>query len=307
MYNWFFVNYRGFLLSCAKEISNNKRRMRPSYTLQKEVSKKGVGVFTGEEALLTLKPLPFGSGIVFQRTDLPGSPKFQLNLSLVKGTPRCTIIGNEIFSVQTVEHLMAALHVYGIDDLLVQLSGPEIPIFDGSAMPFVEMIEDAGLFPQGEKEIRELKTPVYWSCGDVHLVALPAEECRISYTLHYPSSSYIGTQFFSISLQQNSFKQEIAPCRTFSVYEEIAPLIEKGFLKGGSLESALVIKDNQVLNPEGLRLPEEMVRHKILDMIGDLYLMGFSFFAHIIAIRSGHHANNAFANELLDQFKKESL
>ena len=281
--------------------------MRPSYTIQKEVSKRGVGVFTGEEALLILKPLPVNSGIVFQRTDLPGTPQFQLNLSLVQGTPRCTIIGNEHFSVQTVEHLMAALHVYGIDDLLVQLSGPEVPIFDGSALPFVDMIEEAGLSYQGEKEIRILQSPVYWSRGDVHLVAFPAEECRISYTLHYPNSSCIGTQFFSLSLEPDSFKREIAPCRTFSIYEEIAPLIEKGFLKGGSLESALVIKDNQVLNPGGLRLPEEMVHQKILDMIGDLYLMGFSFFAHIIAIRSGHHANNAFANELLDQFKKGSL
>lgn len=281
--------------------------MRPSYTILKEVSKRGVGVFTGEEALLTLKPLPLNSGIVFQRTDLLGAPQFQLNLSLVQGTPRCTIIGNEHFSVQTVEHLMAALHVYGIDDLLVQLSGPEIPIFDGSALPFVDMIEEAGLVHQGEKEIQVLQSPVYWSRGDVHLVAFPAEECRISYTLHYPNSSCIGTQFFSLALGVDSFKKEIAPCRTFSIYEEIAPLIEKGFLKGGSLESALVIKDNQVLNPGGLRLPEEMVRHKILDMIGDLYLMGFSFFAHIIAIRSGHHANNAFANELLDQFKKGSL
>ncbi len=281
--------------------------MRSSYTLQKEISRRGIGVFTGEEAILTLKPLPINSGIVFQRTDLLGSPQFKLNLTLVQGTPRCTIIGNEQFSVQTVEHLMAALHVYGIDDLLVQLSGPEIPIFDGSALPFVEMIEESGLFHQGEKEILVLKSPVYWSRGDVHLVAFPAEECRISYTLHYPNSSCIGTQFFSFSLNPNSFKQEIAPCRTFSIYEEIAPLIEKGFLKGGSLESALVIKDNLVLNPGGLRLPEEMVRHKILDMIGDLYLMGFSFFAHIIAIRSGHHANNAFANELLDQFKKENF
>ncbi|MES2199190.1 MAG: UDP-3-O-acyl-N-acetylglucosamine deacetylase [Chlamydiota bacterium] len=295
------------MLSCSKEINHNQKKMRSSYTLQKEISRRGIGVFTGEEAILTLKPLPINSGIVFQRTDLLGSPQFKLNLTLVQGTPRCTIIGNEQFSVQTVEHLMAALHVYGIDDLLVQLSGPEIPIFDGSALPFVEMIEESGLFHQGEKEILVLKSPVYWSRGDVHLVAFPAEECRISYTLHYPNSSCIGTQFFSFSLNPNSFKQEIAPCRTFSIYEEIAPLIEKGFLKGGSLESALVIKDNLVLNPGGLRLPEEMVRHKILDMIGDLYLMGFSFFAHIIAIRSGHHANNAFANELLDQFKKENF
>ncbi len=284
-----------------------EKKMRSSYTLRKAVSKTGVGVFTGEEAVLTLKPMPFGSGILFRRSDLPGAPKFRLGLSLVQGTPRCTIIGNEEFSVQTVEHLMAALYAYSIDDLLIELSGPEVPILDGSSLPFVEMIEEVGLLEQGEKEVLILKKPVWWSRGDVHLVAIPSSEFRISYTLHYPGSECIGTQFFSLALDCDSFKKEIAPCRTFSVYEEIAPLIEKGFLKGGSLESAVVIKENRILNPEGLRLPEEMVRHKILDMIGDLYLMGFSFCAHIIAVRSGHHANNAFANELLAQFKKEIL
>lgn len=289
----------------SKSISPVRERFRPSFTVAKEVSKKGVGVFTGEEAVLTLKPLPFGSGIVFRRTDLPGAPKFRLGLSLVQGTPRCTIIGNESFSVQTVEHLMAALYATSIDDLAIDLSGPEVPIFDGSSSPFITMIEEAGLAEQGTKEVLSLSSPLSWSSGDIHLVAVPSEEFRISYTLHYPGSPGIGTQFFSLALNFESFKKEIAPCRTFSVYEEIAPLIEKGLLKGGSLDSAVVVKDNRVLNPEGLRFPEEMVRHKILDMIGDLYLMGFSFRAHIIAIRSGHRANNAFANELLARFKEE--
>lgn len=286
-------------------MNNVQKKTRPSYTLQKEVSRKGIGVFTGAEALLTLKPLPKGEGIVFQRTDLLGSPQCQVALSLVQGTPRCTIIGNAELSIQTVEHLMAALHAYGVDDLLVQLSGPEMPIFDGSSLPFIEMIEEAGLLQQGEKEVKVLKKPVYWTSGDVHLVAIPSEEFKISYTLHYPTSKYIGTQFLSLSLTPETFKEQIAPSRTFSVYEEIAPMIEKGFLRGGSLDSALVIKNDEVMNPGGLRLPGEMVRHKILDMIGDLYLMGFPFLAHIIAVRSGHHANNAFANELLKEFKKE--
>jgi len=259
------------------------------------------------EAVLQLSPLPPGSGVIFERTDLPGSPRFKLNLSLVQATPRCTIIGNDVFSVQTVEHLTAALHAYAIDDLLIRVSGPEIPIFDGSSLPFVEMIEEGGVTAGEDKPIKILKTPVYWSSGDMHLAALPSSECKISYTLHYPNSACIGTQFFSVSLSPETFKKEIAPSRTFSIYEEIAPLIEKGFLKGGSLQTAVVVKDDRVMNPEGLRLQGEMVRHKILDMIGDFYLMGFPFFAHIIAIRSGHFANNAFANELVNQFTKESL
>ena len=293
-------------MPCAKEIAPNKK-VAPVYTIGKEVSRTGVGLFTGVEAKITLSPLPEKTGIFFQRTDLPGSPKFKLNLSLVQGTPRCTIIGFEGASVQTVEHLMAALYAYGVGNLLITLSGPEVPIFDGSSLPFVSMIEEAGVVLQEERDVYVLDRPVSFSAGEIHIVAIPSDECRISYTLQYPSSKCIGTQFFSVLLQKEAFVKEIAPCRTFSVYEEIAPLIEKGLIKGGSLENAVVIKDNQVMNPEGLRLPDEMVRHKILDMIGDLCLMGISFSAHILAIRSGHSANNAFANELLNHFKRESL
>jgi UDP-3-O-[3-hydroxymyristoyl] N-acetylglucosamine deacetylase len=279
----------------------------PSYTLKKEVSRRGVGLFTGVDAVLTLTPLPLGSGIFFQRSDLEGSPRFPMDVSFVQGTPRCTIIGNERASFQTVEHLLAVLHAFNISDVLIDLTGPEVPIFDGSSLPFVEMIEEAGMCLAFEGEVAYLERPVCFSNGDVHLVALPHSSFKISYTLHYPNSSCIGTQFFSIDINKDSFIKEIAPCRTFSIYEEIAPLIEKGLLKGGSLDSALVIKDNQVANPEGLRLPCEMVRHKILDMIGDLYLVGFPFCAHIIAIRSGHHANNAFAKELVNQLKRGSV
>lgn len=202
---------------------------------------------------------------------------------------------------------MAALHAYEIGDILIQVSGPEVPIFDGSSLAFIEMIKEAGVVQSGEKDVYFLESPVYFSHGDTHIVALPSEQSKISYTLHYPHSECIGTQFFSVPLEKEVFEEEIAPCRTFSVYEEIAHLIEKGFLKGGSLDNAVVVKDNKVMNPEGLRLPGEMVRHKILDMIGDLYLMGISFSAHIIAVRSGHYANSVFAGELLKHLKGESL
>lgn len=277
--------------------------MKPTFTLEKESVRDGLGLFTGERVRITLKPLPKGSGIHFQRVDLVSMPSFRLNLSLVQGTPRCTIVGDERFSVQTVEHLMAAFHACSIDDVLVQLNGPEVPVFDGSAKPFLEMIEESGLREQGEKQVYSLSHPVFWSKGEMHLVALPSEEFRVSYTLHYPSSSRIGTQFYTVRVDRKSFAEEIAPSRTFSVYEEVLPLIEKGVLKGGGLENAVVIRDNQVANPEGLRFPDEMVRHKILDLIGDLYLMDCFFSAHIIAIRSGHYANNAFAQELIKHFK----
>jgi len=199
------------------------------------------------------------------------------------------------------------LHAYAIDDIGIELSGPEVPIFDGSSLPFLDMLEEAGLREQGEKQIHCLQEPVYWSQGDVHIVALPSEELRISYTLHYTGLRCLETQFFSVSLNADTFKKEIAPCRTFAMYEEVIAMIEKGLLKGGSLDTAVVIREGQVVNPEGLRLPAEMARHKILDMVGDLYLMGMPFYAHIIGIRSGHYANTLFAGELMKQMQKEMV
>ncbi|MBM3198998.1 MAG: UDP-3-O-[3-hydroxymyristoyl] N-acetylglucosamine deacetylase [Chlamydiae bacterium] len=284
------------------------RKVRPAHTIEKAVKACGIGLFTGTQAEIALLPAPEGFGVVFQRMDLEGCPQLKASLDLVRGTPRCTIIGNESFSIQTVEHLMAALGVHQVDNLLIQLSGPEVPIFDGSARQFVQMLKEAGLKEQGEvKELFALQSPVYCAEKEAVLIAIPSPELKISYTLHYPHSSCIGTQFYSFLVQQESFNELIAPCRTFSVYEEISPLMEKGFLKGGSLDNAVVIKENKIMNPGGLRFPDEMVRHKILDMIGDLFLMGISFSAHIIAVRSGHHINNLFANQLLKSFQGGGL
>ncbi len=225
----------------------------------------------------------------------------------MQGTPRCTLIGTDGVCVQTVEHILAALRAFEIDNVRIEISGPEVPIFDGSSARFVEMIQTAGIVDlDGKKNIYSIEAPVFWSQGDIHLIALPSHEYRISYTLHYPYSSAIGSQFYSVKVDQEHFEKEIAPCRTFSVYEEIAPMIEKGLVKGGSLENAVIIKDNQVINPEGLRFPDEMVRHKVLDLIGDLSLVPVPFIAHIIAIRSGHASNNAFAKELFNHIKMEN-
>jgi len=181
-----------------------------------------------------------------------------------------------------------------------------VPIFDGSSLRFVEMIEEAGYCEQGaEKQMMRLKTPIYWSQGEIHLIALPSEEYRISYTLHYPHSKTIGTQFYSFALDAEGFKKEIASSRTFSIYEEIAPMIEKGLVKGGSLDNAVIIKGDEVVNPGGLRYSDEMARHKVLDLIGDLSLVP-PFLAHVIAVRSGHGSNNAFAEKLLNQITMEN-
>jgi UDP-3-O-[3-hydroxymyristoyl] N-acetylglucosamine deacetylase len=275
-------------------------------TLQRSVSATGVGLFSGKEVSMRLCPAEENTGIVFQRTDLPHRPVIAARSENVQGNPRCTIIGDGKDFVQTVEHLLAALRACDIDNALVEISGYEVPIFDGSAHHFVLMIEEAGVRElSSERNLFRLKCPVFWSKGDIHLIAIPSNEYRLSYTLHYPHSTTIGTQFYTFVLTPEGFKNEIALCRTFSIYEEIAPMIEKGLIKGGSLDNAVIIKEDAVVNPEGLRYPDEMVRHKILDLIGDLSLVP-PFMGHVVAVRSGHASNNAFAKELFNHIKMEN-
>lgn len=275
-------------------------------TLLRRVSATGIGLFSGEKVSISLCPAPANTGVVFKRVDLPGSPILPARAEYVQGTPRCTIIGNGKVFVQTVEHLLAALRAYDVDNVLIEISNCEVPIFDGSSLHFVDMIEQAGICElEEEKEWIRLQKPLFWSQGNIHLIALPSDEYRISCTVHYPHSKVIGTQFYTFLIGSKRFKNEIAPSRTFSIYEEIAPMIEKGLVKGGSLENAVVIKEDKVVNPEGLRFPDEMARHKILDLIGDLSLVP-PFLAHVIAVRSGHASNNDFAKQIINHIKAEN-
>ncbi|NGX26636.1 MAG: UDP-3-O-acyl-N-acetylglucosamine deacetylase [Chlamydiae bacterium] len=275
-------------------------------TLKKSVSISGIGLFTAESAVLTIHPAPSSTGLLFQRSDLPDKPILEADLDHVVGTPRCTILGKKNFTIHTVEHVLAALRGMGIDNALLELSGPEIPIMDGSAMPFVEAILEGEITQQEEeKDIHFLRNPVTWSQGDVHLVAIPADELSISYTLHFPQSKILRSQYLQAPVSPAHFSKEIAPCRTFCLYEEIAPFLESGLIKGGGLDNAVIIKNDIVINPDGIRFSDEMVRHKILDLIGDLSLIPDGFAAHILAVRSGHASNIAFARKLYNQIKME--
>jgi UDP-3-O-[3-hydroxymyristoyl] N-acetylglucosamine deacetylase len=280
---------------------------RPQRTLKKQVSFSGVGIHTGKEVTIRFCPAPAHSGIVFQRIDVSGKPTIPAAVEYVQDTSRSTMVGIGSCSVQTVEHVLAALNAYQIDNLCVQVSEGEPPIGDGSSQTFVDLIEEAGIEELNAfKNIVTLKHPVYFSHGQTHLVALPSNEFRISYTLHYPNTPVIRCQYLSLEITPETFKEQIARCRTFALYEEITLLMELGLIRGGSLENAVVIKDDVVFSKEGLRYPDEMVRHKILDLVGDLSLVGFSFLAHVIAIRSGHAANIAFGKELVKCFHERS-
>lgn len=293
---------------CAVEGSADIVRYRAQKTLRSPVHASGVGVFGGVGVRICLRPAPAGTGILFQRTDVPSDP-IPATLEYVQATPRCTVLGKDGVRVQTVEHLLAALFAYEITNLIIEISAEEVPILDGGSACFVQMLEEAGVVAQEETlPVYALRSPVFWSQEGIHLVALPSPEFRVSYTLQYPDSPAIGTQFYSTIVDVEHFKKEIAPCRTFSVYEEIVFMIEKGLIniKGGGTENAVIIKENKILNAGGLHFPEEMARHKILDLIGDFSLIPVPLIAHIIAIRSGHASNNAFAKQVFNHIQMES-
>lgn len=275
-------------------------------TVRADASIAGVGLFTGEAVSLRIRKAPIDTGIVFQRIDLPEKPKIPALAQYVGDAPRCTRLVSSSCSIMMVEHLLSALYAMGVDNALIEVVGPEIPAMDGSAEPFIDLIEKTGLVEQEAlRKVAKITSPIYWSNQEVHLVALPSDEFRISYTMHYPHSPLLKSQYYSFSLNLLRYKAEIAPCRTFSLYEEILPFIEKGWIKGGGLQNALVIQGGRVLNPEGARFEDEMVRHKILDLIGDLALVGMPFKAHVIAIRSGHFSNVAFAKEIIKAIEEE--
>jgi UDP-3-O-[3-hydroxymyristoyl] N-acetylglucosamine deacetylase len=276
-------------------------------TIKSPVTLEGIGLHSGNSTKMQFCPAAENTGIVFRRMDGPTPISIPCHVDYVMATPRSTNIGHNGAVVQTVEHVLSAVYALGISNLIIEIWGDEVPILDGSALPFYKALEKAQIDDQETKIIPlKLKKPVSYSFKDTHLVALPSDTFKISYTLDYPNHKWIGSQFYSFEFKQESFKQEISPCRTFCLYEELIALSERGLIKGGSLDCAVVIKEDGVVNKEGVRFPNEMVRHKVLDLIGDLSLVGNYFSAHVIAIRSGHSSNVALAKEIYNTFKMEN-
>lgn len=267
----------------------------------------GLGLHTGEKVLLRFSPAKEGTGIIFRKIEGKDLVEIPAKVSYVQDTARSTNIGLGSKKIYTIEHVLAALRASNIDNLYVDVQGSEPPVGDGSSLPYLEMIEKAGIHEQSANRSEfVLRSPVYYSEGEVHLVALPCDHYQISYTLHYPQAESVTAQYHSVRVDQETFRKEIAPCRTFSLYQEISYLIDRGLIKGGSLDNAIVIMDDVILSKEGLRFENEMARHKILDLIGDLSLIGIHLKAHIIAVRSGHSSNVAFAQKLLQHISTEA-
>lgn len=260
-------------------------------TIKKEASYSGIGLHTGKKVKITFKPAPVDSGVRFVRVDLEGKPQIPAEIGKVIKASRETSIGEGELKVQSVEHVLAVLTGLGIDNLIIEIDSDEVPAADGSALPFVQVFKQARIVEQEkEKRYLELKEPVSYVKEDVYLVALPNEELKISYTIDF-DHPVLKTQFASLVMSEDTFIKEIAPARTFGFESEVRELREKGLIKGGSLENAVVIGEKGILNKEPLRFPDEFVRHKILDLLGDLYLIGAPLKAHIVALKSGHGAN----------------
>ncbi|MFM1919215.1 MAG: hypothetical protein RLZZ303_849, partial [Candidatus Hydrogenedentota bacterium] len=237
-------------------------------TIAEPVSYPGRGLHTGALTHVTFKPAPPDHGIVFYRTDLPGSPAVPASVDNVVDVSRGTTIAVGEARVHTVEHTLSALAGLGIDNLAIEIDGPEPPNGDGSSLHALTNLKKAGIVEQNaEKKYIVVEHPVYYRDDDATLSILPCDEHRISMTISFDHVA-IGTQYASFSITEESFEKEIAPARTFCFLREVKMLQEQGLIQGGSLESAIVIGDDQVLN-EDLRFPDEFVRHKILDLLGD--------------------------------------
>lgn len=269
-------------------------------TLAKPVSFSGVGLHSGNKVSMTLLPAPASTGIIFRRVDLKSRFEIPAQVKYVTDTSRSTTIAKGKVKVQTIEHVLASLAGFGITNAIIEVDSNEPPIADGSSRRFCRMVDEAGIEIQREKvEPIAITDAIEYTNGETVMSALPYDGFKISCT----SSDKAGrfTQFFSIDLTVDSWEKEIAHARTFCFYEEIEFLIKNGLIRGGSLENAIVIREDAVLTTEPMRYREEFVRHKILDIIGDLSLVGVPLRCHIVAIKPGHAANCELAKLILQK------
>ncbi|MBI5091397.1 MAG: UDP-3-O-[3-hydroxymyristoyl] N-acetylglucosamine deacetylase [Candidatus Hydrogenedentes bacterium] len=262
-------------------------------TIETEVSFSGIGLHTGNLATLTFKPASPDSGVTFIRADLPDRPAIKADIDHVTDVLLGTTLGMNGVKVHTVEHVMAALAGLGIDNINIELDANETPVGDGSSLPFMTTLKRAGLTEQdAPRKFITLDEPVHFRNNGVMISLLPADDLRLTFTIAYDHAA-IGSQYASYKITPEVFEREIAPARTFCFLRDVRMLQEQGLGKGGSLENAVVIGDEAILN-DNLRWPDEFVRHKILDLLGDLYLLGRPFKGHVVAVKSGHASHVEF-------------
>ena len=276
------------------------------HTVGKTASLSGTSLHTGEKVSLKLHPAPVDHGIKFKRKDLQDEPTIDARIENLKTVERATTIGEGSVRVHTVEHVLAALSAMGVDNAIVEMDANEPPIGDGSAQPYVELIKKAGVTVQEEpQKFFDVREPIHVESktGGL-LILLPDERFRISCTQAGPNNRF--TQFLSMEVTPTVFEREIAPARTFVFYEDVQPLMDKNLIKGGSLENAIVVRGEAVLSKEPLRFADEFVRHKILDIIGDLALVGRRIRGHVVAVKPGHATNAELVRALVREQTRRS-
>lgn len=279
--------------------------MSKQRTIRRERSIKGKALHTGDVVTLTIKPAEADTGYIFRRTDLYGKPEIKPLSNQVSELVRNTTISDGNTKVHTIEHMLSALAGCGVDNAIIELDASEPPILDGSAKPFVNLVMEAE--PVGldkERFFIELKEPVSVTSGNRSMIALPYDGFRITCTS--ADDRGVHVQHLSLEIDPETYIAQVAPARTFTLYEDIEELLKLGKIRGGSLDSAIVIKGDKIMSKEPLRFEDEFVRHKILDIIGDLCLLGKPLKAHIIAVRPGHSLNSELSSKILDSLAKQT-
>ncbi len=255
------------------------------YTILSPVTVSGIGIHSGQSVTLTMHPAPPNTGIVFKRVDLDGAIVHARPDTLV-AAQRATMLREHNVTIRTPEHLLSACAGLHITNLIVALSAEEIPIMDGSAQPFVVALQSGGITAQAdERKIQNIATPLWFQDGDAQIIITPANTPKWTYALDL-AHTWIGTQIVSVANDSSDYSTQIAPARTYGFMHEVQALLDRGLALGGSLDNALVIGDDAYLSPP--RFPDELARHKLLDLIGDLSILGVQLNAHIIGIKSGH-------------------
>jgi UDP-3-O-[3-hydroxymyristoyl] N-acetylglucosamine deacetylase/3-hydroxyacyl-[acyl-carrier-protein] dehydratase len=272
-------------------------------TLRQPVSYAGIGLHSGNRVNLTFLPAPPNSGIRFRRVDLEGKPEIEARIENVGETTRSTTLTKGNVKIHTVEHVLATLAGLGIDNAIIELDANEPPIADGSARDFCRLLQSAGLEPQPEpQEAYAITAPIELQLGETTMTLFPHDRLKITCTSADKKGRF--TQFYSVEVSPESWAKELAHARTFCFFEEIEVLIKNGLIRGGSLENAVVIREDAVLTTEPMRYPEEFVRHKMLDILGDLSLLGRPICGHVMAVKPNHAANCELVRHIQAQLRK---
>jgi UDP-3-O-[3-hydroxymyristoyl] N-acetylglucosamine deacetylase/3-hydroxyacyl-[acyl-carrier-protein] dehydratase len=274
------------------------------HTLASSATLEGTSLHTGQKVTLTLKPAPEGHGFKFRRMDLPDQPFINADVDKVQTVERATTLAEGSVKVHTVEHILSALVGMGVDNALIEMDANEPPIGDGSSRPFVELIKKVGTLAQSlPRRVWEIREPIHQEMGDGTIITIvPCKTFKVSVTNVGPDGRF--TQYFSSEVNPTTYEKEICAARTFVYYEDVKPLLDKGLIKGGSLESAIVIRGEEIMSKEALRFHNEFARHKALDLIGDLMLAGVKILGHVIAVKPGHGPNTKMASTLKTEYNR---